>query len=45
MQFLAGTGVLVPAPFSTKELNNNNNSDGGNNQKLILFNRGNQFIR
>ena len=44
MQFLAGTGVLVPAPFSTKELNNNNR-DGGNNQKLILFNRGNQFIR
>ena len=33
----------VPAPVSTKAELNSNSSETGKSQKLMLFNRGNQF--
>jgi len=36
------TNNIVPAPFSTNELNNNKINEGGSNQKEILFSLGNR---
>ena len=43
LPFFGGWLKPVPAPDSTKELDSSKISEGGSNQKLILFNRGNQF--